>query len=59
MENKFIKGIQVKDYLPADTEMTGTAMPLYTNQYEENKKITEYLKGREYLKKMLVEKLTT
>jgi hypothetical protein len=36
-----------------------TQAPLETNQFEVNAKITQFLKGREYLKDMLVKKLTS
>jgi len=39
--------------------MIGEEAPLMTNQFAVNAKITEFLKGKEYLKKMLVDKLTS
>jgi hypothetical protein len=56
---EIIKGLKVVEKLPADHEMIGEAAPLHTDQYAENAKITEFLKGKEYLKKMLVQKLTS
>ena len=53
----FKKGIQVADILPEDTIMVGEAMPLTTDEFETNNKISEFLKGKEYLKKMLVKKI--
>jgi|DEB0MinimDraft_4_1074332.scaffolds.fasta_scaffold278869_2 hypothetical protein len=54
---KFKKDLHIAEVLPEDTVMVGEAMPLTTNAFETNNKITEFLKGREYLKKMLVEKI--
>ncbi len=56
---KIQEGIKIAEYLPDDFEMVeGVAAPLYTDQYEVNAKITEFLKGKEYLKDMLAKKLT-
>ena len=44
--------------LPDDVVMQeGECAPLYTNQFEVNGKITDFLKGKEYLKKQLVKNL--
>jgi hypothetical protein len=58
---KIQKGIKIAEYLPDDFKMVEgvAAAPLHTNQYEVNAKITEFLKGKEYLKDMLVKKLTS
>lgn len=55
---EFTKGFNVAEHLPEDTVMVGKAMPLTTNAFEVNNRITEFLKGREYLKQELVAKLT-
>ena len=59
MTMEYIKGIKVAEKLPANHEMIGEEAPLMTNQFAVNAKITEFLKGKEYLKKMLVDKLTS
>lgn len=58
---KIQKGIKVAEKLPSDFKMVEgvTQSSLYTNQYEENAKITKFLKGKEYLKDMLIKKLTS
>lgn len=58
---EIIKGLKVAEKLPSDFKMVEdvTQAPLETNQYEVNAKITQFLKGREYLKDMLVKKLTS
>lgn len=58
---KFLEGVKVAEELPADYPMVDgvTDAPLHTNQYEANKPIREFLQGREYLLKQLVEKLTS
>jgi len=44
--------------LPDDVVMQeGECAPLYENQFEVNSKITDFLKGKEYLKKQLVKNL--
>ena len=53
---KFEKGMPIADVLPAETEMVGKAMPLDTK--ENNDHIKEFLKGKEHLKKELLEALT-
>lgn len=55
---EFTKGFNVAEQLPEDTVMVGKAMPLTTDAFEVNNRITEFLKGREYLKQELVAKLT-
>lgn len=54
---EFTKGFNVAEQLPEDTVMVGKAMPLTTDAFEVNNKITEFLKGREYLKQELVKQL--
>jgi hypothetical protein len=54
---EFTKGFNIAEQLPEDTVMVGTAMPLNTDVFEVNNKITEFLKGREYLKQELVKQL--
>lgn len=58
---KFLEGVKVAEELPADYPMVDgvTDAPLHTNQYKANKPIREFLQGREYLLKQLVEKLTS
>ena len=58
---KFLDGVKVAEELPADYPMVDgvTDAPLHTNQYEANKPIRDFLQGREYLLKQLVEKLTS
>jgi len=55
---EFTKGFNIAEYLPEDTKMVGKAMPLTTDAFEVNSRITEFLKGKEYLKQELVAKLT-
>jgi hypothetical protein len=58
---KFLEGVKVAEELPADYPMVDgvTDAPLHTNQYEANKPIREFLQGREYLLKQLIDKLTS
>ena len=53
---KFEKGVNIADYLPAETEMVGEAMPLDTK--ENNDHIRDFLnKNGNDLKKQLMDKV--